>query len=72
MIVPQYEDFKKENSSSRHALLTIILVYHGHLTKRENRTRTRGIPRLFCTKNLFRYSGKRDIYSCHSWGLPLF
>ena len=28
MIIPQYEDFRKKNSSSRHALLTIILVYH--------------------------------------------
>ena len=28
MIIPQYEEFKENNSSSRHALLTIILVYH--------------------------------------------
>ena len=27
MIIPQYEDFKANNSSSRHALLTILLVY---------------------------------------------
>ena len=28
MIIPQHEDFREKNSSSRHALLTIILVYH--------------------------------------------
>ena len=28
MIVPEYEDFLANNSSSRHALLAIILVYH--------------------------------------------
>ena len=28
MVIPQHEDFKVDNSSSRHALLTIILVYH--------------------------------------------
>ncbi len=28
MVIPQHEDFIGENSSSRHALLTIILVYH--------------------------------------------
>ena len=28
MIVPQYEDFLINNSSARHALLAIILVYH--------------------------------------------
>lgn len=28
MVLPQYEDFIKRNSSSRNALLTIILVYH--------------------------------------------
>ena len=28
MVIPQFEDFKKRNSSSRHALLTIILVHH--------------------------------------------
>ncbi len=28
MLLPQYEDFIKNNSSSRHALLTIILAYH--------------------------------------------
>ncbi len=28
MVIPQYEDFKEKNSSSRHALLTIILLYH--------------------------------------------
>ena len=28
MIIPQHEDFREKNSSSRHALLTIILIYH--------------------------------------------
>ena len=28
MIIPQHEDFIEDNSSSRYALLTIILVYH--------------------------------------------
>jgi len=28
MILPQYEEFLKRNSSGRHALLTIILTYH--------------------------------------------
>lgn len=28
MLVPQYADFIKENSSSRHALLATILAYH--------------------------------------------
>ena len=28
MIIPQYEEFKANHSSSRHALLTIILVTH--------------------------------------------
>ena len=28
MIIPQHEDFRENNSSSRHALLAIILVYH--------------------------------------------
>ena len=28
MIMPQYEDFKVNNSSSRHVLLTIILLHH--------------------------------------------
>ncbi len=28
MVLPQYDDFLNENSSSRYALLTIILVYH--------------------------------------------
>ncbi|PTP28162.1 hypothetical protein [Vibrio splendidus] len=28
IVKPQYEDFLKNNSSSRHALLTIITVYH--------------------------------------------
>lgn len=28
MIIPQYKEFRAKNSSSRHALLTIILVYH--------------------------------------------
>ena len=28
MIIPQYEEFKANNASSRHALLTIILVTH--------------------------------------------
>ena len=28
MIIPQHEDFREKNSSSRHALLAIILVYH--------------------------------------------
>ena len=28
MVIPQHEDFERDNSSSRHALLAIILVYH--------------------------------------------
>ena len=28
MVIPQYEDFVTHNSSSRHALLTIIVAYH--------------------------------------------
>ena len=28
VILPQYEDFIRDNASSRHALLAIILVYH--------------------------------------------
>ncbi|MYF25442.1 MAG: hypothetical protein F4224_09175 [Nitrospira sp. SB0678_bin_10] len=28
MVIPQHKDFVANNSSSRHALLTIILVYH--------------------------------------------
>ena len=28
MVIPQYEDFLKDNASSRHALLTSILVFH--------------------------------------------
>ena len=28
LIIPQYQEFLKNNSSSRHALLTIILVHH--------------------------------------------
>ena len=28
MIIPQHENFREKNSSSRHALLTIILIYH--------------------------------------------
>lgn len=28
MIIPQHEEFKADDASSRHALLTIILVYH--------------------------------------------
>jgi len=28
MVLPQYENFIKRNSSSRHALLTTILLYH--------------------------------------------
>ena len=28
MVIPQHEEFIADNSSSRHALLTIILAYH--------------------------------------------
>lgn len=28
LIIPQYEEFVRDNTSSRHALLSIVLVYH--------------------------------------------
>ena len=28
LVIPQYQDFVEKNASARHALLTIILVYH--------------------------------------------
>lgn len=28
LIIPQYEEFVRDNASSRHALLSIVLVYH--------------------------------------------
>ncbi len=37
MILPQYEEFKTNNASSRHALLTIILVSHMHEWVRPNK-----------------------------------